>query len=43
MTTICDITDNLNVLSWDRNTFQYIPQKWDFGDQLNFDFNPAEN
>lgn len=43
MTTVCDISDNLNVLSWDRNTFQYIPQKWDFGDQLNFEFNPAEN
>lgn len=43
MTTICDITDNLNVLSWDRNTFQYIPQKWDFGQQLSFEFDPAED
>lgn len=43
MTTICDIEDSVNILSWDRNTFQYIPQKWDFGDQLNFNFNPAED
>lgn len=43
MTTICDIEDNLNILSWDRNSFQYIPQRWDFGDQLAFEFNPAED
>lgn len=38
MTLICDEVDNLNVLSWDRNTFQYISQKWDFGDQMAFAF-----
>lgn len=38
MTVICDIADNLNVLSWDRNSFQYITQRWDFGDQMAFEF-----
>lgn len=37
--------DVINVLSWDRETFQYIPQRWDFGDmRLDFDdFQPAED
>lgn len=37
--------DIINVLSWDRETFQYIPQRWDFGDmRLDFDdFQPAED
>jgi len=32
----------IRVLSWDRDTFQYIPQKWDF-EQLSFDFGDTED
>ena len=40
--------DVVNILSWDRNTFQYIPQRWDFGDYLHTvddedDFTTAED
>jgi hypothetical protein len=21
----------INILSWDRDSFQYVPQRWDFG------------
>ena len=42
MTLITEEHDNLSVLSWDRETFQYIRQEWDFG-QLGFDFNNIEN
>lgn len=39
MTVICDMDDQISVLSWDRNTFQYIAQHWDFSDeQLGFPF-----
>ena len=31
MTVITEERDNLSVLSWDRETFQYIRQEWDFG------------
>lgn len=30
LTLVTDFTDVVNVLSWDRNTFQYMPQRWDF-------------
>lgn len=33
----------INVLSWDRNTFQYIPQSWDFDPQMSLDFTPTED
>ena len=32
----------MNVLSWDRETFQYLKQEWDFR-QLSFDFGETEN
>lgn len=38
--------DNLiNVLSWDRDTFQYIPQTWDFSHIVNEyeDFDAADD
>jgi len=25
-----ELTEVVNILSWDRNSFQYIPQRWDF-------------
>jgi hypothetical protein len=33
--------DIINVLSWDRDTFQYVPQRWDFG-QMGIDFDDFE-
>jgi|TARA_R100001443_G_scaffold106112_1_gene115405 hypothetical protein len=37
-----EYSDSIDILSWDRNTFSYIPQKWEFeqleyGDQLDLD------
>ena len=34
--------DMINVLSWDRDTFQYVLQKWGFA-QLGFDFDNSED
>lgn len=31
MTVASEKQDIINVLSWDRDTFQYLPQQWDFG------------
>lgn len=31
MTVASEHDDVVNLLSWDRNTFQYLPQRWDFG------------
>ena len=31
---VAEEQDVVNILSWDRNTFQYIPQRWDFGDYV---------
>jgi hypothetical protein len=31
MTVASEKNDVINVLSWDRDTFQYLPQQWDFG------------
>lgn len=30
MTLVLENFDKIDVLSWDRNTFQYIPQSWNF-------------
>jgi len=39
MAVASEYAEDINILSWDRNTFCYIPQKWDFGsDQLPLDF-----
>lgn len=37
MSIITEEFDSVNILSWDRDMFQYIPQSWDFG-QLGLDF-----
>lgn len=31
MSVISENFDTVNILSWDRNSFQYAPQRWDFG------------
>jgi hypothetical protein len=31
MTVASENNDVINVLSWDRDTFQYLAQQWDFG------------
>jgi hypothetical protein len=33
--------DIINVLSWDRNSFSYLPQRWDFG-QMGLDYEDFE-
>ena len=33
--------DVINLLSWDRDSFQYVPQRWDFG-QMGIDFDDFE-
>ncbi len=33
--------DIINVLSWDRDSFQYMPQRWDFG-QMGMEFDDFE-
>lgn len=33
--------DIINLLSWDRDSFQYMPQRWDFG-QMGIDFDDFE-
>jgi hypothetical protein len=30
MALVAEQNDVVNILSWDRNTFQYMPQRWDF-------------
>lgn len=41
MTVVTEEHDIVNILSWDRETFQYVPQKWDFG-QMTMDFAETE-
>lgn len=41
MSIITEDAGIVNVLSWDRNTFQYLPLEWDF-DQGVFEFESAE-
>jgi hypothetical protein len=41
MTVIAEYEGLINILSWDRNTFQYLPLRWDF-DQPEFDFDGSE-
>jgi hypothetical protein len=41
MSIITEDNGVVNVLSWDRNTFQYLPLEWDF-DQGHLDFESAE-
>lgn len=44
MTLAAERCSTIHVLSWDRNTLQYMPQRWDFGPvALSKDFEPAED
>ena len=31
MSVVSENNDVVNVLSWDRDSFEYVPQRWDFG------------
>lgn len=45
MTVVAEFDDRINILSWNRDTFEYVPQIWDFvqqGVEFN-DFEPAED
>jgi hypothetical protein len=42
MSVITEQEEIVKVLSWDRDTFRYVPQEWDFG-QLGFDFTQPED
>lgn len=42
MTVAGENTNVINVLSWDREQFRYMPQRWDFA-QLGFEFETAED
>lgn len=42
MGVVLEQNGRVNILSWDRNTFQYIPQTWDF-DIEPYDFTTAED
>lgn len=41
MSVITEEHETVNVLSWDRESFRYLRQEWDFG-QLGFDFDNTE-
>lgn len=33
MTVVAEYDDRVNILSWNRDSFAYIPQTWDFGER----------
>jgi hypothetical protein len=37
MSVVSEHEEVVNVLSWDRDSFQYAPQRWDFGQMELFD------
>jgi hypothetical protein len=41
MSVVAENNDVINLLSWDRNTFQYLPQRWCF-DSSDDDFKMAD-
>lgn len=41
MAVVAENHGDINLLSWDRNTFQYMPSRWNF-DLYNQDFETAE-
>lgn len=43
MSVVTEVASSVNVLSWDRVVFQYIPQVWHFDEQAEFDFNNSDN
>lgn len=42
MTVVSEQEEVVNILSWDRDSFQYVAQTWDFG-QMGFDYNDDED
>ena len=46
MTLVTEVQDVVNVLSWDRDSFEYVPQRWDFNmldSDYEDDFEPADD
>jgi hypothetical protein len=37
MAVVSEQEEVVNILSWDRDSFQYAPQRWDFGQMELFD------
>jgi hypothetical protein len=37
MSVVSEQEEVVNILSWDRDSFQYAPQRWDFGQMELFD------
>lgn len=42
MSIVSEEFEIVNVLSWDRDSFKYVPQEWDFG-QLELDFGETDD
>jgi len=45
MSVVSEGNDVVNVLSWDRDSFEYMPQRWDFGttDEADDEFDSADD
>jgi hypothetical protein len=43
MGVLLETQPTVNVLSWDKNSFKYIPQQWDFTEHDYTDFSTAED
>lgn len=43
MAIVAEYAPVVNILSWERNQFQYIPQRWDFGFLPQDDFAEADD
>ena len=41
MAIVSEEADIINILSWDRNSFSYMPQRWDFN-QMGLDYDDFE-
>jgi len=39
---VLEVSETVNVLSWDKTTFQYVQQRWDFSHNVN-DFATADD
>ena len=43
MAIITELDDTVNVLSWDRNSFQYVPQYWEMFNNGNANYETADD
>ena len=43
MSIITELDDTVNVLSWDRNSFEYVPQHWEMFSSGNFNDKTADD